>query len=221
MSHYFFIKIKSKRKPWFMSGHVHFPPQFHLLYHSSFQLPIICPTIQCAFLQILWEPLTQMSILARSLFRIPPYLPSPPSSVPGPGPGPWPNSSPHQPIGSPLLASQSPPQMWHTSPGMVSRSLGPWIGHQVLWFPVHVLRGCGEWGMGEGRGQGGFESSRSGGPSQGKKECAGAGERRRLLEAIRGCHSPHRFPLCLLLACQRGKEREMASVLNSKGSANP
>lgn len=38
--------------------------------------------------------------------------------------------------------------------------------------------------MGEGRGQGGFESFRSSGPSQGWKECGGAGVRGRLLEAM-------------------------------------
>ena len=36
--------------------------------------------------------------------------------------------------------------------------------------------------MGECRGQGGFESSLSGGSSQGRKESAGAGERRGLEE---------------------------------------
>ena len=174
-----------------MSGHVHFPPQFHLCYHAPFRPSIICPIIQCAFLQVLWEPLPQMTILARSLLRIPPFLPSPPSSVPGPGL--WPNSSPHQLIASPLLVSQSLPQMWHVSPGMVSRSLGPWIGHQVLWFPVHVLRGCGEWGMGEGRGQGERVISVQW-TSQGWKECGGAGVRGRLLEAMTRLPFSPQFP---------------------------
>lgn len=131
--------------------------------------PSIWPSIQCAFLQILQEPLPLLRLPPRVAVQRPPFLLPPPQTgtVPGPGPwGLWPNSSLISLPASPLLASKLPSQMWRISPGMVSRSLGLNWAPQ---FPEQVLIGCAERGMGAGRGQGELESSQPGGPSQGRK----------------------------------------------------
>lgn len=98
--------------------------------------PSICPTTQCAFLQILRVPLSQVTILPRTLLRFPPFLLSPPSTEASsiPAPGLWPNPSPCQLPASPLLASKSPP----TNVTDVTR-YGFQVSGPLVWTPSPLI----------------------------------------------------------------------------------